>query len=187
MARIDGEVEKIRQRIVATVRSAFATEGIADRLLFVDYAEIFERFDSKHDMSEAVSMNGHAWTSHAFSHLRNDERRIRGGLSGLDNFHPSLVGYQLLSREIAVRMGISRTTAEARIPLDDRGDTLLADPPRAAMLLLHAIARIRLGAGPGGAFPLDGSAMASSVETMGILQPADIWRRLFFMAPVRNS
>jgi hypothetical protein len=186
MLAIDHAVDRIRQQVTGTLERAFADQGIADRLLLIDYAAIFDRFDSKHDIREKIVVNGQTYTSHAFNHLAGNKAAIRGGLSGLDNFHPSLVGYRILAREIALAMDVAPAGIDATIPLTAAGDTLLATPPQAAMILLRAIAWLRFGEGIAN-MPA-GSQTAKDfvpLSKSGLLDPADALRRLLQLGPVR--
>ncbi len=111
--------------------------------------EIADNFDAKHHPDRTLKVRRpHAYrnrdvdyTNLSLSARRSEKNPFRlalqGGLATLDNHHPSTVGYQQFGNEILNVLGEGQ-----RVPLDNRDDQLLNDPPPGYFRLLRIWRRV---------------------------------------------
>jgi hypothetical protein len=110
---------------------------LGDRLVWVDVYGACDRFDGKHYADRAVEIPS------AGIRLRNQPLEIvfghfnRGGISGLDNMHPTVPGYAKLAEVVLAGMG-----NPMQLSIDDAyaADTLLQNLPAAYPLFQLEIA-----------------------------------------------
>jgi hypothetical protein len=95
---------------------------LGDRLTFVDLYSTCDRIDGKHyeDRSVLIPKHGYSFRNIPLAVLLGHFQR--GGIVGLDNMHPTVVGYALVAQEVLRAMG---STASLSIDEAYREDTLL--------------------------------------------------------------
>jgi hypothetical protein len=98
-------------------------EKLGSRLIFVDLYEMSTRNDAKHFQGRTLNIGDH--------HLENvplngKTRAYGGGLTGLDNLHPTVPGYSLITDAMLEAMGRTERV-DKQVAL--RRDTLLSDIP----------------------------------------------------------
>lgn len=111
-------------------------EARGGRIIALPLHQILDKFDAKHHPGRTLKVRPpHAHEGKAVSYSNRALQRhrpasnlwnpvLKGGLATLDNHHPSTVGYQQFGNEIlrVLREG-------SPVPLDNRDDPLLTDPP----------------------------------------------------------
>ena len=129
-----------------SVRSLMA-HHLGSRLVFVDLYAQTTAFDGKHYKNRVLPIRGKALKNLPLSGTRSD---MGGGLTGLDNMHPTIPGYSIIADAVVAALGKSaQTNKEAAFAKD----SLLNNMPR---LLAHrhqevlALVRTIKGIGGGG-------------------------------------
>ena len=107
-----------------------------DKLVFVDLYKMVDGFDAKHfgpGRRLKVEVGGRTLHMSNYPFSANAFGFRQGGLFGLDNMHPSNVGYALLANTIGKAVAAAEPGLKYRnADFDDAaaGDTLIMDPPR---------------------------------------------------------
>lgn len=130
MKRFDAEIAEANDKTRAAM-----TAVLGDRVSFVDIFGMSTRLDGKHfgnSRKVTVDAGGRAFRLSNMPFSANVLGFRQGGLFGLDNMHPALVGYAALAREMAkaviAREGGDPPTIREQDAFD--ADTLVQDPPR---------------------------------------------------------
>lgn len=103
---------------------ALLEEFVGSRLVFVDMYGMSDALDGKHHAGRGLKIGSQTLQNLP---LRSRKRRItQGGLTGLDNLHPTVPGYAVMAdADLAAIGSPGRTDKQAAL----RADTLLEGPP----------------------------------------------------------
>lgn len=134
----DKQVEDLCETIVEKAESR------NPRIKALPIHRIMERFDSKHFEDRTLKVRAeHSDDGREANYTNRALQRdpfnlfafgsvLYGGLATLDNHHPSTVGYQQFGNEILTVLEEGEP-----VPLSDKGDPMLTDPPRGYFWLLR--------------------------------------------------
>ncbi|MFV0474193.1 MAG: hypothetical protein ACK5MQ_08315 [Pikeienuella sp.] len=154
MKYLDGEVTAINNRMAAVMRRVFARAG-DDRLRIVRLDRLLKKYDGKHDPSRKITRDTPG------ARLEFDRRRYanlayspsalpfsggfkEGGLCGLDQHHPSGLGYSLYARELARMLAADGEPIKLhRMPISEQGDRLFSEGPVKYELLVSILYDLR--------------------------------------------
>lgn len=124
--RFDDTVQEVNREVAALLR-----RRLGSRLRYVDLYAASSRLDGKHYQDRFMPVRApdgfaHELRNRPFIHHVFDGRRFDGGLTGLDNMHPTVPGYAAIADAVLAAVGVSaRTDKDAAF----REDTLLNSPP----------------------------------------------------------
>jgi hypothetical protein len=131
LARFDTEIARINE----AVRQVLAKHIPDSKLRCVDVFSLSARHDFKHDgdaEADPVLVGGNRLKNYPLSVIPFHRSLRHGGLFGIDNLHPSAVGYSLLAQEVVNQIvadeGLDPVTIN-RTAVFER-DTLLQNLPR---------------------------------------------------------
>ncbi len=134
MKEFDNEVAKINRATEAAMKGVFGPQQ--DKLVFVDLYKMVDGFDAKHfgtNRNIPVQVGGRTLPIMNYPFSANVGGFRHGGFFGLDNMHPTTVGYALLANTMgkaiaAAEPGLKYRNADFDAVAGD--DTLITDPPR---------------------------------------------------------
>lgn len=136
MKALDGSVRDLNQRIADDLMQSFGGDGLS----FIDAYGMMELHDNKHFRE---TRDNEIWIKNW--RINNVPLQLfphKGGLYGLDNLHPTSVGYAILAkavcRQIEAVEGL-RPVAPVDLAAAFRSDSLLTDVPRRLDLSLLLI------------------------------------------------
>ncbi len=132
MRAFDAEIAKVNDATRKAIAKVFGSDK--DRFVFVDLYNLINQFDAKHfgnsrKIKVALNDKPSRLSNYPFSALGGFRQ---GGMFGLDNMHPSNVGYAILANFMGEAIAKAEPALKfAKIDLQDAtdGDTLLQDPP----------------------------------------------------------
>jgi lysophospholipase L1-like esterase len=132
MAAIDRQVQALNADVEADYRERFAEVG---GIHFVDTYDVMAAHDNKHCREPSPIWVNHGHTQWRMTNypLQSLGGFVGGGLFGLDNLHPSTVGYSMLAKavcdQIAAVEGVQPPSPISYQTAFD-ADTLLQDVPQ---------------------------------------------------------
>jgi len=130
MKAFDEEIAKVNKDVRKTMSGI-----LKDKIVFVDTYAMAGRIDGKHHGKERMVTVHAGPTPKRMSNMPLSANLFgfrQGGLFGLDNMHPTRVGYALLAQEMAAVVARAEAVAMPEIEpqLAFEADGLLQDPPR---------------------------------------------------------
>ncbi len=133
MERFDKKIERINLRVEHEIRRAFDgnTKTIPH---FVDLFEIGNAFDTKHwnDRLIVQKIDDDLYRLGNFPYYGLSGRRRGTGLFSIDNMHPTIVGYNVVSNQImrSINHNEGENYPLRPWPVSIEADTLVKSPPR---------------------------------------------------------
>lgn len=145
MRQFDDDIARTNEETAAAM-----TEVLGGRIAFVDTYAMSTELDGKHYGNARKLTVDRGGTPNRLSNQplsANPYGFRQGGLFGLDNMHPTRVGYALIGQRMADLVAATEGMAAPQLDLQAAfdGDTLLQDPPRswdALNLLMSLIASL---------------------------------------------
>jgi hypothetical protein len=134
MQAFDAAIEEINDETRAAIDQIYA--GQATRVVYVDTFAMSNQYDGKHYGNSRMVEVQAGPVQKRLSNLPFSANPLfgfnAGGLFGLDNMHPTNVGYAILANRIGAAIATTEGLAFTPIELQDafEGDSLLQDPPR---------------------------------------------------------
>jgi lysophospholipase L1-like esterase len=133
MKAYDQVVKAANDAAVAAIQAELS--GTPIRLVAVDLYGAIERYDSKHygdSRSIEVKKAGKLVKRITNLPFASSLLKFQGGISGLDNMHPSAIGYAAIANEMfsAYNAAEGATAAPIDLPSVYRKDSLLKSPPK---------------------------------------------------------
>ncbi len=149
MKTLDEGVRDLNRRIADYLTETFGGEGLA----FIDAYGVMELHDNKHYRE---TREHEIWIKDwRINNVPLQRWPHKGGLYGLDNLHPTAVGYAILAQAVCRRIEEMEGLAPVA-PIDlaaaFRSDSLLTDMPRRldiSLLLINLVAAFAALARPG--------------------------------------
>ena len=142
VAEFDRDVAAINAQVEASTRAAFSGSGKA--LCFVSLAELLGRHDYKHRRGPVLpgGASGHNYSNYPLGRISDVFRptRLRGGICGLDQIHPTTIGYRYVAEEVRGTLMRMIDGLESRpIAVSDAGDPFLLSPNWPTIALMDAL------------------------------------------------
>jgi lysophospholipase L1-like esterase len=133
MKAYDQVIKIANEEAVKAIAAELA--GTPIKLVPVDLYSAIERYDSKHyGDSRAVEVKKAGKLVKRITNLpfASSLLKFQGGIAGLDNMHPSAIGYAAMANEMirAYNAAESASTAFIDLPAMYRKDSLLRSPPK---------------------------------------------------------
>lgn len=154
MKYLDDEVTAINNRMARVMKRVFERAG-DDRLRIVRLDRLLKKYDGKHDQARKITRETPG------ARLEFDRRRYsnlayspsaapftggfkEGGFCGLDQHHPSGLGYSLYARELARMLAADGEPIRLnRMPISEQGDRLFSEGPAKYELLVSILYDLR--------------------------------------------
>lgn len=130
VARFDREMDAINADVKAAMQTAFAGSG--KHLCFVSLADLLQQHDFKHRRGpKLIGASGQEYSNYPLGRLTSflHGTRLRGGICGLDQIHPTTIGYRFVAE--AVRQALTTipgTPPSDPIAITDANDPFLLTP-----------------------------------------------------------
>lgn len=142
VARFDREMDEVNQSVRSSMQAAFAGSG--KHLVFVSLADVLGLHDYKHRRGPPLpgGASGRGYSNYPLGEIGQlfNTSRLRGGICGLDQIHPTSIGYRFVAEQIRLAIaGVPGVPGFDPIAVTDAHDPFLLTPNWPTIAALDAL------------------------------------------------
>jgi hypothetical protein len=151
VARFDEEMDEINATVQASMVAAF--QGSGKHLVFVSLADVLGAHDYKHRRGPKLpgGASGREYSNYPLGRLTSlfHGSRLRGGFCGLDQIHPTTIGYRSVASAVQEALAaVPGAPGFDPITVTDAGDPFLLNPHWATIAALDGLYPRAVAGGP---------------------------------------
>jgi len=142
VARFDREMDEVNETVRASMVDAF--RGSGKHLVFVSLADVLGANDYKHRRGPKLSggASGREYSNYPLGRLTSlfHGSRLRGGICGLDQIHPTTIGYRSVASAVQQALAaVPGAPGFDPVVVTDAGDPFLLNPNWATIAALDGL------------------------------------------------